>query len=177
MHTSAQPHELAIVYQLLQESAQWLQNKNLTQWNIWLNPDTAPSHLRKWIEDSFAKNEFFFVKDEKFDENAHIPYPNVRAMYRLMYQDDMFWAGNTQKAGYIHSFVVRKPYKGENLGGKILSEITQQLQKNNIFLLRLDCNASNPVLCAYYEKQGFVKVGEKMMEWGINNLYEKNFMG
>ena len=42
-----------------------------------------------------------------------------------------------------------------------------------ISLMRLDCNAQNPALCAYYEKQDFEKVGEKTMEWGINNLYEK----
>ncbi len=173
----AYSHELPIIYQLLQESAEWLQSKNLNQWSIWLNPSTAPTYLRDWIEKSMSNGEFFFVKNEentnKNPENSNIPFSNVLGMYRLMYKDEMFWENAQENAGYIHSFVVRRHHKGQNLGTKMLQYIENTLKNNEIYLLRLDCNGQNTALCNYYEAQGFVKVGEKQMNWGVNNLYEK----
>jgi ribosomal protein S18 acetylase RimI-like enzyme len=137
-----------------------LQNQGLKQWSFWQDP---PADKIAWIWQGLTNQEFYLVKTEN----------NLLGMYRLMNEDELYWGKQSQTAAYIHSLVVKKEFAGQKLGNQILQYIENQLLRQNIFLLRLDCVAENLALCAYYEKQGFVKVGEKQMPHSLNNLYEK----
>jgi ribosomal protein S18 acetylase RimI-like enzyme len=94
-------------------------------------------------------------------------------MFRLLVEDELYWGKQPVTARYVHSFVVEKQFAGQQIGSKILAQLEHHLIENDIFRFRLDCNASNPALCAYYEKHGFKKVGEKQLPHSLNNLYEK----
>jgi GNAT superfamily N-acetyltransferase len=94
-------------------------------------------------------------------------------MFRLSEEDLLYWGHQEERAGYIHSLTVRKSFAGQDLGKVIMQFVEQFLQGKGMSLLRLDCNAANQWLCSYYERAGFVKVGEKQVPHGLNNLYEK----
>jgi ribosomal protein S18 acetylase RimI-like enzyme len=157
----ANQDELTTALSLLKQAAQRLKDKQINQWGFWLDP---PTERINWIKEGFDNNEFYFV------ENNH---GEVIAMFRLMEEDEMYWGHQTDLAYYIHSLVVAPGHTGQKLGERIIEEVESMATTKGIKLLRLDCNASNPALCGYYERLGFVKVGEKQMPHSLNNLYEK----
>ena len=61
----------------------------------------------------------------------------------------------------------------QELGQVMMTYVEHYLLSKGIDLLRLDCNAANQWLCAYYENAGFMRVGQKQMPHALNNLYEK----
>lgn len=146
----------------LKDAAALLQKKQVNQWTMWLNPSQEQIN---WIKEGFENNEFYFVENENGQQMA---------MFRLSAEDTLYWGETQDKANYIHSLTVNQEFAGHDLGKKIIAQIEQNLINKGINLLRLDCNAANKWLCAYYEQQGFVKVGEKQMPHSLNNLFEKH---
>jgi ribosomal protein S18 acetylase RimI-like enzyme len=157
----ANQDELSKALSLLKQAAQRLKDKQVNQWGFWLDP---PAERINWIKEGFENNEFYFVVNDHDD---------VIAMFRIMEEDDMYWGHQADLAYYIHSLVVAPNHTGQKLGERIIEEVESMATTKGIKLLRLDCNASNPALCGYYERLGFVKVGEKQMPHSLNNLYEK----
>lgn len=153
--------ELDTVLLLLKQAAVGLQEKNIDQWSIWLNPDATKVN---WIKEGLEAGEFYFVETGN---------NKIAGMFRLMEQDELYWGKQEVPARYVHSLIVTPAFKGSNTGKSIMAVIEQQVIAEGIYLLRLDCIASNPKLCAYYESMGFVKKGIKQMPHSLNNLYEK----
>jgi len=153
--------EIDLALTLLKEAAENIRAKGLTQWNIWLSPKAEQI---KWVRDGFANGEFQIVCTEE---------GKIAGMFRLSAKDILYWGEQTEEAAYIHSLIVAKEFSGQDLGKKIILQVQDNLLKNGINLLRLDCNAENKWLCSYYEHQGFIKVGQKQMPHALNNLYEK----
>lgn len=153
--------DIDLALSLLKEAAENIRAKGLTQWNIWLNPSEKQI---QWIKDGFEDGEFQIVYSEE---------GKTAGMFRLSKEDLLYWGEQTQEAAYIHSLMVTKEFSGRDLGKKIITQIEDNLMKDGVNLLRLDCNTDNRWLCTYYEKQGFVKVGQKQMPHALNNLYEK----
>ena len=81
--------EVNIALDLLYKAAIWLKDKNIDYWQNWLNPSVQ--HIN-WIKQGFEKGEFYFVYN---NENILI------GMYRLQYDDEIFWGKRNDKAGYI----------------------------------------------------------------------------
>lgn len=154
--------ELDAVLLLLKQAAVGLQEKNINQWSIWLNPDATKVN---WIKEGLEAGEFYFVETGN---------NKIIGMFRLMEQDQLYWGKQEVSARYVHSLIVTPAFKGSNTGKSIMAAIEKQVKAEGINILRLDCIASNPKLCAYYESMGFVKKGMKQMPHSLNNLYEKS---
>jgi len=69
--------------------------------------------------------------------------------------------------------VIKTAYAGNKIGERVIERIGKNAVSENVFILRLDCNAANAKLCKYYENQGFVKIRQKLTPDTLNNLYEK----
>lgn len=152
--------ELDIAFDLLKESAQWLKDKNIDYWQNWHNPTDL---YRNWIKQGFEKKQFYFIESDE----------SVIGMYRLQYEDEMFWGKKNDKSAYIHSFTTKRSLSGKGLGREILKMIEQYLLKQDIHILRLDCGANITGLCKYYENCSFICVGQTEIHGEILNLYEK----
>ena len=148
------------IFNLLKIATIDLKSREINQWSYWLDP---PKEKLDWIKNGHQKGEFYFITMD--DE--------ILGMYRLSTEDLLYWGKQQQASYFIHSLIVHPKYKGLKIGAYILKEIEYLAQKNDIHLLRLDCDASNKNLCKYYLNQGFVKVNEKQMKLSLNNLYEK----
>lgn len=146
---------------ILKQAASFLQSKKVNQWDFWLQP---PKDKINWVKEGFKNGEFYFVENES---------TQLIGMFRLLTKDELYWGEQESDAYYVHSLVVKQEFTGMQYGSKILAKIESELIKKGVLKLRLDCNASNPVLCAYYEEKGFVKVGQKKMPHSLNYLYEK----
>lgn len=156
-----QQNELSRVLELLYEAAVKLKKKGLEQWSNWLNPNNEDI---KWIEDGIINDEFFWVYNEDNEEIG---------LFRLSYRDLLYWGEREDKAGYVHSLIVKQSYSGKCYGKRILKEIEIKLREEDFDYFRLDCHSDNKWLCNYYESFGFELVEKKKMDHGVYNLYQK----
>jgi len=156
----AQDNELEEALAMLKEAAENLRASGVDQWAFWLNPTQEKIN---WIAEGFRNKEFFFI----------VKAGEVIGMVRVLSEDRQYWGQEPEAARYIHSLVIKKKYAGHQLGERVLAYLGEQARGESVFILRLDCNAANRKLCAYYERQGFVKVREKQTPDSLNNLYEK----
>ena len=157
----ARPDEINIAFDLLYKAALWLKDNAVDYWLEWLDP---PEIYKAWIKQGFDNGEFYFA------ENAN---SELAGMFRLQYEDEMFWGKQSDKAGYVHSFTTVRGLKGKQIGYAVLRMIEQTLLEKGIGLLRLDCSPAVERLCKYYEDYGFER-GKTVI---VNNeelrLYEK----
>lgn len=152
--------DLNAILIMLKNASITLHQKGIDQWGYWQKP---PQEKINWLKQGIASNEFFFV---------HVNQLHI-GMFRLLFEDELYWGKQVETAGYIHSLVIKPNFKGNQFGSEIIKIIEQQLIDKNIKRMRLDCVAYNKGLCAYYEELGFKKVGEVQMPHSLNNLYEK----
>ena len=68
--------------------------------------------------------------------------------------------------------MVKPEFSGLGIGKIVIQEVIERLKTKGIGKLRLDCDASNELLCQYYTNLGFLKVGRKQTSYSLNNLYE-----
>lgn len=151
--------ETAIALALLKSAATSLQLKGIDQWSIWLDP---PAEKISWVEAGFANGEFYFILIDD----------RIAGMYRLLTEDELYWGQQDVKAWYVHSLVVLPEFSGQQIGKRVLEQLIKEARTNAIPFFRLDCNAANKALCAYYENLRFKQVGVKQMPHSLNNLYE-----
>lgn len=157
----AEPFEITIAFSLLKDAAIWLNEKGIDYWQDWLNP---PSNFKDWVKAGFNNNEFYFVEYEN----------DIVGMYRLQYNDELFWGIREDRSGYIHSFTTKRNLKGKGIGNEILKHIETTLKESGIDYLRLDCSSKINGLCTYYENYGFRGKGTVSLFGDILNLYEKD---
>lgn len=154
--------DLSTILSLLKETAEAIQKKGLEQWKVWLSPNKDQIN---WIENGLQNREFYFVENIESEPVG---------MFRLSNSDELYWGLQTDHAAYLHSLLVRKEFSGQNIGGKIISQIEKDLLNKGISLLRLDCHSGNHWLCNYYISLGFKQAGQKQMPQSVNNLYDKH---
>ena len=155
--------EIEIVFNMLEEAALWLQNKQIDYWQDWLNP---PKPYVDWIADGFAQEQFYLV------------YKGAQQIgcFRLQWQDTLFWGNQKDNAGYVHSLTISRALAGEGVGARVLELIEQMCRNNSKKFIRLDCGAHIVGLCRYYENLGFLPMGEVVVEGEKLTLYEKELL-
>ena len=153
--------DLDTVLNLFKSAAEKIAKKNIDHWQYWHNP---PVEKINWVKEGLLNDEFFFIKNTK---------EKILGMVRILNEDIQYWGVTNEKAKYIHSLVVSEEYEGLGIGSEILQNIENKARNANCKYLRLDCDSKNPKLCAYYSKQGFVKVGEQVLPLSTYNLYQK----
>jgi ribosomal protein S18 acetylase RimI-like enzyme len=100
------------------------------------------------VADEMTKGTMYLVKHEG----------EVIGTVLLQWEDEINWGPQPPVAGYMHRLAVKEGYRGQNLGEKIVGFAEEQTARHGREFLRLDCEAANADLCAYYEGLGFERV-------------------
>jgi GNAT superfamily N-acetyltransferase len=148
------------VFDMLKQAADWINLISVDYWQNWHHP--TREHIN-WILNGLKENQFYFALDKN----------EIVGMFRLLFNDELFWGKRNDLAGYIHSFTTIRKYKGQGIGKIILNDIEKMLIDKGINLLRLDCSSNVKGLCNYYEKYGFKNSGTIQLFGDELNLYEK----
>jgi GNAT superfamily N-acetyltransferase len=156
----AQPNELSIVLQLLNDAAIWLRARQIAYWQNWLNP--PPAHVQ-WIQEGFRQQQFYLAYRQEL----------LVGCFRLQWADETFWGQRDDCAGYIHSFTTVRTFYGQRIGEQILQWIEAYCRQQGKQYLRLDCGSHVTGLRRYYERYGFQVVGETTVMNDVLTLYEK----
>lgn len=159
----AKANEVSIALNLLKQAAKWLQSKNISYWQSWLNPQNT---YINWVQEGFNNNEFYFVYWNE----------ELVGMFRLQWSDGIFWSEQTNKAGYVHSFTTVRKYYQKGIGTAILQHIEQLCIEKNKSCLRLDCGEHLTGLIKYYENFGFKAIGKTMTMGEDLVLFEKQLV-
>jgi GNAT superfamily N-acetyltransferase len=98
---------------------------------------------------------------------------NAVATFVLLEQDPLFFpdvpAGESL---FLHKVAVARAWKGHGLSTQILDFVMQQARAQGKRFVRLDTDATRPVLCELYERYGFTRVGRRMIGRFDTALYE-----
>jgi ribosomal protein S18 acetylase RimI-like enzyme len=135
------------VYAIIAEAAEWLQSRDISQWN-WFLTDPGKDLVRHRIETA----ETYLVLD---------PRAQPLATFTVQWDDELIWGprGKDGTAGYVHGLAVRRRAAGISLGLKMLEWSSNLIAQKSRRLIRLDCMAKNESLCDYYRRAGFTDAG------------------
>ena len=130
----AEPGETGLVAALLDEASAWLGSRGVRQWPARFAPDL--------LAPAVAAGETWLA----LSGGAVIGTVTVD-------HDDPAWSDLPGPAVYAHRLAVRR--HGRGLGAALLHRAGLEAAGSGCDRLRLDCLASNPGLCRYYEDLGF----------------------
>jgi GNAT superfamily N-acetyltransferase len=134
----AGPDEGPDVLAVLDEAAGWLAARGVVQW---------PTAFRtEWIEPALVAGEVWLAERD----GAAV------ATVTLQWSDPL-WPDDG-RAGYVHRLAVRRTAAG--LGTGLLNWAAAATRERGRDRLRLDCEATNSALRAYYENVGFLHRGD-----------------
>ncbi len=159
----AKSNEFGLALELLKNAALWLKSKNIDHWQNWINPSEI---YVNWIKEGFELEQFYFILNDK----------TTIGMFRLLWEDELFWGKQENNAGYIHSFTINREYYGLGIGTRVLKMVENICIEKNKKYLRLDCGARNNGLCKYYENYGFKPLGVIEVYNEKLQLYEKSIV-
>lgn len=133
---------------LLKEVAQWLQHKEVDQWQYLLGGE-ATAEILEGIREKYT---YMVTKGDEIVGTVTVsPKQNE-------WDERIFGKEEVSDSLYIHRFAVKRKYKGNGIGEWILQWIDENVHCDKEFL-KLDCVGHNRTLNDFYKRNGFEYVG------------------
>ena len=155
----ASPEELSVVMDIYDDAARWLHAQGIYYW-AYPQP--------RWIWDSVASD---IEKGCVFLCRAQADGRAVGTL-RILWADPAMWPEDAGNAGYIHGLALHTEARGHEVGAAMLEWAKGHLRAHERIFMRLDCEASNPILRKYYERLGFAFRGEAAHDGYVGARYE-----
>ena len=141
----AKKEEVHQMFHLILERMKWMEEKGIVQWIIGEYEEIYPE---AYYEEEREKGHLYVLQDIQTKEIV---------CGAVLLSEDSRW-NDQKRAIYIHNFASQIDAKGV---GKIFIQYVEELAKEkNKEYVRLDCAKTNQALSSYYEKQGYISVGE-----------------
>ncbi|HLZ22351.1 MAG TPA: GNAT family N-acetyltransferase [Ktedonobacterales bacterium] len=126
-------------------------------------PGTPPRPLSDIFAAAIARGQMYLARRE------------VEAAGKLAITDaDDLWIDRPGDALYVHGLMVRRAHAGRDIGRALLRWAEREAARRDKSLLRLDCDALNPTLRAYYERAGFTHVDDVALPHWAAARFEKS---
>ena len=133
---------------LLKEVAQWLQHKEVDQWQYLLRGE-ATAEILEAIREKYT---YVVMKEDEIVGTVTVsPKQNEWDEY-------IFGIEEVSDSLYTHRFAVTRKYKGNGIGEWMLRWIEENVQHDKGYL-KLDCVGHNRILNDFYKRSGFEYVG------------------
>lgn len=152
----ARPDDVDTLAAVEEEAAAWVRS-------LGIEPGEPPRPLREIFADRVAAGQMYVA-----ERDASI------AGTVTLQQDDDLWADLPGAALYVHGLMVRRSFAGLEIGRAMLRWAEDQARTRGKRYLRLDCNADNPALRAYYERAGFAHRGDVPLADRVASRYERD---
>jgi GNAT superfamily N-acetyltransferase len=91
----------------------------------------------------------------------------------LEWQDTKTWGQTPWDAVYVHGLSTHRDFAGKGVGLALLRWAERAAEAAGRSYVRLDCNADNPELRAYYGRAGFAHRGDVALGHRVAARYEK----
>lgn len=143
-------------------------DKSAYEWraSIGFPGGVAPRPLTELFAASIARHEMYLARRD-----------DVPAGKLSLQWQDALWQDALGKAGYVHGLATHRNFAGQGVGLALLGWAERKVVAAGGQYLRLDCDAENPQLRAYYERAGFAHRGDVTLPHRIASRYEKQIYG
>lgn len=135
------------------------------------------SILRNDLEECFKIRYDVFVEEQGLDPDVEIDEIDNSALHILVYSDDkavatarFFTVDDYWKIGRL---CVLKEFRELKLGSYILTEIEKEIKKLNGKLIYLSAQYQTK---KFYEKNGYISIGEIYYEEGLKHIKMKKLV-
>jgi ribosomal protein S18 acetylase RimI-like enzyme len=125
-----------------------------------------PRPLPELFAESIAHGEMYIARLE-----------SVPAAKIVLQRDDTLWSDMPGQALYVHGLATHRDFAGKGVGLAVMRWAERVVAAQGGEYLRLDCNANNPGIRAYYERAGFIHRGDVTLPHRIATRYEKRVGG
>lgn len=149
----AQVEDLYFIHKLIIDRCLWFSEHKIKGWNIDDYPDT---YNIDYFKKEMQTNKLYVLKIDN----------KICGAMLLKELDCKYWSDNAS-AYYIHHLTTSINQKG--IGKVLINYAIECCKKAGKEFLRLDCYQDSAFLNEYYQKIGFIKVGN-----GIKGSYEFN---
>lgn len=153
----AEPQETDVVFDLIEQRVQWMDEKDIRQWNVTNYLNAYPI---EYYEEQQQKGILYVL------ENGGIIGTVV-----LLEEDERWKEQEKGSALYIHNLATDPKIRG---AGRILLQEAERLAaEQEKQFVRLDCPADNKILNEYYESKGYGFFGQYTEGPYTGNLRQK----
>ena len=141
----AQPVDLDLVVEIVDEAAAWLHAKGITkQW-----PSPTPSAFKEFMAQQIVRGDVYL---------ARLADGQAVGTFRFDWTDVDLWRDDSNDGGYVHTFAIRNGAHGQGVGVAMIEWAKQHVRERGKKFLRLDCWGENEPLKNYYTGLGFTLV-------------------
>jgi GNAT superfamily N-acetyltransferase len=153
--TRAREIDLATAVAIEEDASGWVRARGY-------DPGEPPRPLGDIFTDAIAQGQM------------HLGRVEAEATGKLAIAEaDDLWSDLPGSALYIHGLMVRRAYAGREIGRALLRWAESEAARRGKRVLRLDCDAANPELRAYYERAGFMHRDDVTLPHRSAARYEK----
>jgi GNAT superfamily N-acetyltransferase len=140
-------------------------DRNTSAWSraIGFEPGEPPRPIREIFAEVVGRGDEMYVA-------RHEGRPVAKLS--LQWSDDL-WHDLPAEAGYVHGLATHRDFAGLGVGLALLRWAEDAVVAAGKLYVRLDCNADNPPLRAYYERAGYVHRGDVALPHRTGSRYEK----
>lgn len=141
--------EVTEVRHWLMDTARWLKEKNIPQWERFLEYQVTEVCL-----EDYYNNKLFVLLDDRSNLVGSLSFGGAEEIDKSLWED-------SESAYYIHRLVINKEFKNKRYGEFIINW-AKNIAIRHCKELRLNCAEENNNLLSYYKKQGFNYYGCKL---------------
>lgn len=124
-------------------------------------------HLAAFVPEAATRGELYLARRDA------VPAGTIT----LQWADPLFWGERPDDAGYVHKLAVPQAAAGQGAGRTLLRWAEATVAAGGRPFVRLDCDADNPRINAYYHAAGFALAGVRAFpDGGRWSLYEKRVL-
>ena len=154
----AQPEELAVVIEILDQAARWMLERGIWQWETPYPPEVWQRMARE-----IENREVYLARLPGTGEPV--------GTLRFEWTGTPLWPEEAD-AGYIHTMALKPAYMGRQFVKRMLEWAIARIRSRGKRYARLDCMTANRRLRAYYESAGFRYRGDSLSGAYRLSLYE-----
>lgn len=149
------PETRATFAAIVDEANAWQRARGSAGWSAPFDDD--------WLLPRIQRGELFIA----------VLHDEPVAVFRLLWEDRPFWGDReVGDSLYLHTFAVRRSHAGRGIGAAVIKAVADMGRHRGRSRLRLDCFQANLSLVAFYERQGFVRMGTTTMGGQLMTLME-----
>lgn len=152
----ARPNDVGTLATIEEEAAAWLRSRGI-------EPGQPPRPYQDIFAATVAAGQTYVAERG-----------GVVAGKITLQAADSLWYDQPGESLYIHGLTVRRSFAGQEIGRALLRWAEDRARSQGKACLRLDCNANNPALRAYYERAGFAHHGDVVLAHRVASRYEKD---
>jgi GNAT superfamily N-acetyltransferase len=160
----ARPEDVDAILTIWADANEWMRERGI-------EPGAPPIPMREIVADRISRGTSYIAQ-----RNGTVA--EMVGTLTLEWADDGAWSdGAANDACYVHGLATQRASARQGIGVELLHWAEEMARAAGKAYLRLDCDADNPKLCAYYRRAGLGYCGNVRTVTHHAALFQKKISG